>query len=47
MIEAILWSPSFEPEHWVGVQYVRCACGKHVVHVKRAKQPCPYPKEKR
>jgi hypothetical protein len=34
-----LWT-AFEERPPVGVQYVSCACGKHIVHVKRAHKPC-------
>jgi len=35
-----LWT-AFDERPPVGVQYVTCTCGKHIVHVKRAKAPCP------
>lgn len=34
--------PPFVENPPAGVRYVRCKCGKHVVHVKREKERCPY-----
>ncbi len=40
-----LWGVFDEPAP-MGVRYVTCQCGKHIVHVKREKEPCPYAKKK-